>query len=87
MLGGGADVPSSVDKTVTERYSVSEDGQTLVLEYTVSDPVYLSADYSARLELTRVPDGTAMYPYECDLESASMWSRTAGDAPLAVDGP
>jgi hypothetical protein len=87
VLGGGADVPSSAEKTLTERYSVSEDGQTLVIEYTLSDPVYLSADYSSRLELTRVPDGTEMYPYECDLESASMWSRTVGDAPPQVDGP
>jgi hypothetical protein len=38
-LGGGADVPSSDQKTVTERYSVSDDGQTLSVEYELEDPV------------------------------------------------
>lgn len=87
VLGGGADVPSSVDKTVTERYTVRDDGQTLEIEYTLADPVYMSADYTSRVELTRVPDDTEMYPYACNLEAASMWSRTVGDAPLTVDEP
>ena len=79
VLGGGADVPSSEQKAVTERYSVSADGQTLTIEYTLTDPVYLSAAYSASVDLTRVPPGTQMYPYACDLEAAAMWSRTVGD--------
>lgn len=84
QLGAGADVPSSAEKTLTERYSVSGDGETLVLEYTLRDPVYLAAPYEGRVELTRVPDGTPMYAYGCDPESAGMWSRGRGDAPLAV---
>jgi hypothetical protein len=84
IFGGGADVPSSEQKEVIERFSVSEDGETLLYEYTVNDPVYMSEPYSGRIRLTRVPDGTPMYPYECDVESASMWSREAGDAPLRV---
>jgi len=36
--GGGADIPSSDRKTVIERYAVSDDGQTLTLAYTLSDP-------------------------------------------------
>jgi hypothetical protein len=83
-LGGGADVPSSDRKTVIERYSVSDDGQTLFVEYTLEDPVYLDRPYNGRVELTRVPDSTAMYPYQCDPEAAAMWSRRAGDAPLRV---
>jgi hypothetical protein len=74
-LGGDADVPSSEQKTVTERYSVSEDGTTLVLEFTLHDPMYMTHPYTSKVELTRVPEATEMYPYECDVESASMWSR------------
>jgi hypothetical protein len=85
VLGGGADVPSSAEKTLTERYSLSDDGRTLFLEYTVDDPVYLAKPYTGRLELTRVPDGTPIYPYECDRESAAMWSRTERDEPLRVE--
>jgi hypothetical protein len=83
-LGGGADVPSSDRKTLTERYSVSEDGQRLSVEYTLRDPVYLERPYDGRIELTRVPSGTPMYPYQCDPEAAAMWSRSAGAAPLRV---
>jgi hypothetical protein len=83
-LGGGADVPSSDQKTVIERYSASDDGHTLTVEYTLEDPVYLDSPYQGRVELTRVPDTAAMYPYQCDPESAAMWSRSAGAAPLRV---
>jgi len=84
VFGAGADVPSSAKKTVTERYTVSEDGRTLVLDYTMNDPEYMTKPYSGRVELTRVPDTTAIYPYECDPESAAMWSRDAKDKTLRV---
>jgi hypothetical protein len=84
-LGGGADVPSSEQKVVTERYSVTADGTTFVYEYTLYDPVYMREPYQGRLELTRIPAGVPMYPFDCDVESASMWSRTNGDKPLRVD--
>ncbi len=83
-LGGGADVPSSDRKTLVERYSVSDDRQTLFVDSTLHDPVYRDRPYNGRVELTRVPDSTAMYPYQCDPESAAMWSRRAGDTPLRV---
>jgi hypothetical protein len=83
-LGGGADVPSSDKKTVAERYSVSADGQTLAVEYTLNDPVHLERPYNGRVELTRVPDTAAMYPYQCDPESAAMWSRSEDSAPLRI---
>ena len=74
----------AASKTVRERYSVSADGSTLTVEYTITDPAYLTEPYTSRVELTRVPEGTQMYPYDCDVESAGMWSRTAGDKPLRV---
>jgi hypothetical protein len=83
-LGGGRDMPASARKRVTERFSVSDDGQTLVYEYTVTDPIYLRAPYSDRLELSRVADSTPLYDYVCEQEAASMWSRTASDPALRV---
>jgi hypothetical protein len=84
VLGGGADVPSSPQKTVTEKLSVSPDGKTLAYEFTLQDPTYLTKPYTGRVELTRAPDGTPIYPYACDVESAAMWSRTVKDKPLHV---
>ena len=73
--GGGADVPSSTQKTLTERYSVSEDGLTLTVDYTLTDPVYLAEPYTSSVSLTRVADDAPMYDYECELDSAERFSR------------
>jgi len=73
--GGGADVPSSAQKTVVERYSVSADGLSLRLDYTLSDPEYLTAPYDGRFELSRVADDAPIYDYVCDLESAAEFAR------------
>ena len=83
-LGGGTDMPSSAQKRLVERFSVSDDGQTLIYEYTVTDPAYLTEPYSDILELDRIADSTPMYDYDCEPEAASMWSRTAGDPALEV---
>jgi RES domain-containing protein len=75
IMGAGADVPSSPGKTVVERFSVSPDGLRLTYEYTVDDPEYLSAPFSHRVEWARLADDTQVYPYDCDVESASQFSR------------
>lgn len=80
--GGGADVPSSAQKTVTERFSVSDDGLTLVYEYTLFDPVYMREPHKARIELARVPDDSPWVPYNCNVESASQFSRDPGQSLL-----
>ena len=75
VMGAGADVPSSTEKTVVERFSVSSDGLKLAYEYTVKDPVYLSAPFTHRVEWARLASDTPVYPYDCDVESASQFSR------------
>jgi hypothetical protein len=75
VMGAGADVPSSAQKTVVERFSASENGLALIYEYTVEDPVYLTESFSHRVEMARLPDDTVFYVYDCDVESASQFSR------------
>ena len=47
----------------------------MAYEYTVKDPVYLSAPFSHRVEWARLASDTPVYPYDCDVESASQFSR------------
>jgi hypothetical protein len=75
IMGAGADVPSSEQKTVVERFSTSADGLTLIYEYTVDDPVYLTEPFSHRVEMARLPEDTVFYTFDCDVESASQFSR------------
>jgi hypothetical protein len=75
VMGAGADVPSSAQKTVVERFSASSDGLALTYEYTVQDPVFLAAPFTHRVEWARVANDTPVYPYDCDVESASQFSR------------
>ena len=75
IQGAGADVPSSPQKTVVERFSASPDGLKLTYEYTVQDPVYLTAPFTHRVEWARLANDTPIYPYDCDVESASQFSR------------
>jgi hypothetical protein len=65
-----------------ERFSLSADGLTLVYEYTLKDPVFLTAPYSDRLELYRVTDDQPIDEYDCEVEAASMFSRSAEDSGL-----
>jgi hypothetical protein len=80
--GGHADVPSSAQKTVTERFSVSDDALTLIYEYTLFDPVYMRKPYTARIEMKRVPDDARWVPYDCNVASASQFSRDPGQSLL-----
>jgi len=73
--GAGADVPSSERKRLIERYSASNDGETLTVSYTLEDPVYLTEPYSSEVELTRVADDSPMYEYACEPENAARFSR------------
>lgn len=74
-LGVRTDIPSSDQKKLVERFSVSEDGQTLIVRYTMEDPVYLTEPYSGTALLKRVADDEPIYPYDCELDSAKRFSR------------
>ena len=78
--GNGADIPSSAQKRVTERYSVSENGKTLRLDFTVEDPVYLTEPFSDYGEWTRVAaDAPIVFDYNCDPVSAARFMGSASE--------
>lgn len=72
--GVGADVPSSDQKRFTERYTVSDDGQILTIDYTIVDPAYLTEPYYGRTQMRRWAEGTRIEGFECDAAIASQSS-------------
>lgn len=83
--GGGADVPSSAQKVMTERFSTSDDGLELVYDYTLFDPVYMSREHTARVVLRRVADDALMVQYDCNVDSARQFSRAPGQSVLSTE--
>ena len=75
--GNGKDIPSSEQKVLVERYTVSDDGARLVLDYTVSDPEYLTAPFSDQVVWHRMPDDSPIYEFECDAEIARRSTENA----------
>jgi len=75
--GLGANVPSSGQKRLIEKYTVSEDGQRLILDYTVEDPAYLSEPYSSRIEWRRLVADAPIYDFECDVSIATRSTLNA----------
>jgi hypothetical protein len=75
--GNGTDIPSSEQKELIERYTVNEDGSVLTLEYTVTDPVYLSEPYTANVVWHRMPFDSPIYDFTCDAEIATRSTQNA----------
>jgi hypothetical protein len=75
--GNGTDIPSSAQKELIEKYTVNEDGSVLTLEYTVTDPVYLSEPYTANVVWHRMPFDSPIYDFTCDAEIATRSTRNA----------
>lgn len=75
--GNGADIPSSEQKQLIERYTINADGSELTLSYTVTDPVYLAEPYSAEIVWYRMPEDSPIYEFDCDAEIASRSTQNA----------
>lgn len=75
--GNGADIPSSEQKKFVERYTVNEDGSELSLTYTVTDPMYLTEPYSAKIVFYRLADDSPIHEFDCDAEIASRSTQNA----------
>ena len=75
--GNGADIPSSTQKELVERYTVNGDGSVLTVEYTVTDPAYLSEPFTAKVVWHRMPFDSPIYDFTCDAEIASRSTQNA----------
>lgn len=64
-------------KRLVERYTVSDDRTTLVLDYTLEDPVYLSEPFTARVEWDRLRDDAPIYDFDCDADIATRSTLNA----------
>lgn len=71
LWGTTEGVPSGPGKRLVERYSLSDDGTRMHVEFTVEDPEYLTEPASHRAELVYVPqysaEEVAADHAECDL--------------------
>lgn len=77
--GNGADIPSSTQKQLIERYTVNEDGSVLTVAYTVTDPAYLTRPYTAKVNWYRMPFDSPVYDFTCDAEIASRSTHNAAE--------
>jgi len=75
--GNGADIPSSEQKHLVEKYTVNGDGSQMTIRYTVSDSAYLSEPYSADIVFHRLPDDAPVYEFTCDAEIAMRSTQNA----------
>lgn len=75
--GNGADIPSSAMKSLVDEYSVTEDGSVLTVQYTVTDPAYLTEPYTAEVLWHRMPQDSPIYEFTCDAEIASRSTSNA----------
>lgn len=73
--GPPADIPSSEQKRVVERYSLSDDGQVLTLAYTLEDPAYLTEIYHGSLIMNRAAEGVSILPFECEINAAKRFTE------------
>jgi len=73
-MGSSTGVPGSTQKKVTERFTLSDDGKSLLYSGTVEDPLYLPApgQWSGRLEYR---PGMPHSNQKCDVEIARRFLK------------
>ena len=70
---GNEGVPSGAAKHVVERYTLSEDGSRLLIDFTVEDPEYLAEPFSGHVEWYYAPH-FEMMGFGCDQENSSRYT-------------
>lgn len=68
-FGNGFGLPSSSQKHLVERLTMSDDGKTLNYQFTLTDPVFLASPMSLESQWAYLPDAEVIID-ECNLESA-----------------
>ncbi len=72
-FGNGFGLPSSAQKHLQERITLSADGRSLNYQFTLTDPVYLAAPMTLESQLMYQPDASVIVD-ACDLESARRFT-------------
>jgi len=67
-------IPSGAQKRVVERYSLTDGGTTLTIDFTLEDPEYLTEPI-IDTEKWRYMPGIELLPNKCDLEIAHRYLR------------
>jgi hypothetical protein len=73
-FGNGSGIPSGAQKHIVERYSLSEDGTTLSIDYVLDDPEYLSEPVRASRKWRYAP-GLEFIPNRCDLDNPRRYTN------------
>jgi hypothetical protein len=75
--GNGRGVDSSESRTTVERYTLGDDGRSLTLQFTMTDPEYLTEPVTQEQRYDLNP-GYELQEYLCDPETARR-HLTAGE--------
>ncbi|HEY5566945.1 MAG TPA: DUF6152 family protein [Gammaproteobacteria bacterium] len=70
--GNGSGIPSGAEKHIVERYSLSDGGTALTIDYVLEDPEYLAAPVRDTRKWRYAPD-LELLPNQCDLETARRY--------------
>jgi hypothetical protein len=70
----GQGVPSSPDKHMVERYTLSDDGTRLTIDVFLEDPTYLAEPFSGQLEWQYAPN-LKLQRYNCDPEISRVYRQ------------
>jgi hypothetical protein len=68
-----AGIPSGLQKHLVERYVLTDDGTSLLIDLTLEDPEYFDAPISSTLELKFTPNAE-MYRYNCQPDVAGQFA-------------
>lgn len=66
-------VPSGLDKHVIERFTLSEDGTRIVIDFLLEDPEYLAEPFTGTVEWYYAPH-LEMLGFDCDSQNARRFS-------------
>ena len=70
--GTARGIPSGAGKHVVERYRLTDNGETLTVDFTIEDPEYLKEPYNGS-ELWRYAPQLKLVPNKCDVEVARRY--------------
>ena len=71
-FGNGSGIPSGSQKRIVERYSLTDNGTTITIDYELEDPEYLAEPVIASRQWRYSPQ-LQMIPNQCDLEIAQRY--------------